>query len=132
MALIVAVEDQVDIRDILVRVLKRAGHTVVEAADGAAGLQAVRKHQPDLVISDIDMPVMSGVEMSQAIRRDPESGKLPVIFVSGSLTPGDPRPVQGQVTAVLLKPFTPKELLACVEKVLAGEYGDGREPAACP
>lgn len=132
MAHIVVAEDDADIREIMVRVLRRAGHTVTETPDGAAGLHAVREQRPDLVVSDIDMPVMSGVELSRAIRADPATKNLPVIFVSGSLAPGDPRPGEGQVTAVLLKPFRPREFLACVEKTLAGGHDNGQDSTACP
>jgi len=124
MALIVVAEDDDDIREIMGRVLRRAQHTVVETPDGAAALAAVRENRPDLVVSDIDMPVMNGVELSLAIRADPALAALPVIFVSGSLVPDDPRPAEAQVTAVVYKPFRPQELVGCIEKVLDG----GRPP----
>jgi CheY-like chemotaxis protein len=132
MAVLVLAEDDADIRNIMVRVLRRAGHTVVEAPDGAAGLQAVREHQPDLVVSDIDMPNMSGVELAQAIRADPQTRALPVLFVSGSLTPGDRRPKLAEATAVMLKPFKARDLAACVQTLIDDGHQDGREPVVCP
>ena len=105
MATIVLADDD-DIRTLTARILRRAGHTVVATPHGAAGLQAVREHAPDLVVSDIDMPIMSGVEFCLKIRADPQTAHLPVVFVSGSLLPGDARPVDGRATAVLRKPFT--------------------------
>lgn len=132
MAVLVLAEDDADIRTIMARVLRRAGHTVVETPDGAAGLQAVREHRPDLVVSDIDMPVMSGVELTQAIRADPQTKALPVLFVSGSLTPGDRRPEQAEATAVLLKPFKARDLAACVQTLINDGHQEGHEPAVCP
>ncbi|MEU8663542.1 response regulator [Actinoplanes philippinensis] len=132
MALIVVAEDDRDIREVMTRVLRRAGHTVVETDDGVAALEAVREQRPDILVSDIDMPRMSGVELSRAVRDEPATRELPVVFVSGSLAPGDARPVQAEVTAVLFKPFVPRELSACVEKALQSGHVAGQEPSVCP
>jgi CheY-like chemotaxis protein len=99
---------------------------VVETADGAAALQAVREHWPAVVVSDIDMPVMSGVELCRALRADAATADLPVIFVSGNLMPGDTRPERAGATAIVSKPFLPRELLTCV----AANLPDG--PGAAP
>jgi CheY-like chemotaxis protein len=124
-ALLVLAEDEDDIRMLAARILRRAGFTVIEATDGAAALAAVREHRPAAVVSDIDMPVLSGVGLCRALRADPETSDLPVIFVSGSLVPGDTRPRQARATAVLLKPFLPGDLVACVEGVLRDGHRDG-------
>jgi CheY-like chemotaxis protein len=132
MAVIVVVDDDGDVRAVTVRILQRSGHTVVEAANGAAGVEAVEAHRPDLVVSDIDMPVMSGVGLCRALREDPRTTGLPVLFVSGSLVPGDTRPADAQATAILRKPFTRAELLPCVEKLLQVGHRPGQEPTVCP
>jgi CheY-like chemotaxis protein len=126
MADIVMVEDDDDIRDITAQMLRRAGHSVVETADGAAGLQAIMARMPDLVVSDIDMPVMSGLELCQALRSAPQTADLPVMLISGSLLPGDPRPFGAQASAVLVKPFSRDELIGCVKRLLqAGDRAPG-------
>ncbi len=125
MTLLVLAEDDDDIRKLSARILRRAGHTVIEAVNGAEALEAVREHNPAAVISDVDMPVMTGVELSLALRADPATRDLPVIYVSGSLIPGDSRPEEGQATSVLLKPFLPADLLACVEKALETGHDHG-------
>ena len=132
MATIVLAEDDDDIRTVTERVLRRGGHTVVATPDGAAALQAVREHRPDLVVSDIDMPIMSGIELCRAIRAEPDIAGLAVLFVSGSLVPGDTRADAAQATATMFKPFTPADLLACVDKLLQTGHSKGQEPAACP
>ncbi|GIM90695.1 response regulator [Paractinoplanes toevensis] len=121
MTTLVLAEDDDDIRMITARILRRAGFTVIEAGDGAEGLRAVREHRPAAVVSDIDMPVMSGVDLCLAIRADDSMKDLPVIFVSGSLTPGDSRPAKAQATAVVSKPFRPGELVACVRDALPSD-----------
>jgi CheY-like chemotaxis protein len=118
MTVLVLAEDDDDIRMVAARILRRAGFTVIEAADGEAGLAAVREHRPAALVSDIDMPHRSGVDLCLAVRADPATAALPVIFVSGSLTPGDDRPARAGATAVVMKPFLPAELVACVRATL--------------
>jgi CheY-like chemotaxis protein len=121
MTTVVLAEDDGDIRAIAARILRRAGYDVIEAPDGSAALDAVRAHRPALVVSDIDMPGMSGIDLCLALRADPATAGLPVVFVSGSLIPGDPRPAAAGATAVLLKPFRPGELVSRVRDALGGE-----------
>ncbi|MEV4635922.1 response regulator [Actinoplanes sp. NPDC049548] len=132
MADVLVAEDDDDIRGIIVRLLRRAGHDVRAAADGAQAWQLLGEQPPDIVVSDIDMPVMSGVELCQAIRNDPALQSLPVLLVSGSLMPGDDRPVRAQATAILGKPFSPQELQACVAKALQTGHHRGQPPSSCP
>ena len=112
--MIVVAEDHEDIRFVVQRALERAGHQVVAAPDGAAALDAVRKHRPDVVITDLDMPHMSGLELCRAIRADAQLRHIPVVLASGSLLPGDPRADEVGASATLLKPFLPAQLLALV------------------
>jgi twitching motility two-component system response regulator PilH len=125
---IVLAEDDDDIREVTARILRRGGHTVTETTDGAAALRAIHERHPDLVVTDIDMPVMSGVELCRALRGRADTRNLPVVLVSGSLVPGDPRPVTADATAVVLKPFGARALLSCVEEVLRS----GHQPAVSP
>lgn len=127
-ALVVVAEDDDDIRSIVVRVLRRSGHEVVDAADGAAALEAVRLHRPRALVTDLDMPVMSGAELCAALRADPELCDLPVIFVSGSLLPGDTRPAEAGATAVVTKPFRPRDLTDALEQALAAGHQHSRSP----
>lgn len=132
MALIVVADDDDDLRALLKLVLQRDGHTVVTAPDGAAGLRAVREHRPDALVSDIDMPHMTGLELCAALRADPEFRHLPVLLISGSVLPGDSRPAHAAATALLKKPFVRGDLLACLTKALAGGHADGQSPTDCP
>ena len=117
--MIVVAEDHEDIRYVLKRALERAGHQVVTVADGAAALDAVRQHRPEIVVTDVDMPLMNGLELCRAIRADPELRTIPVILASGSLLPGDPRVTEVGASATLLKPFLPTQLLDCVNDLLS-------------
>lgn len=116
--MIMVAEDHEDILYVLKRALERAGHEVVTATDGAAAWEAVRLHRPDVVVTDVDMPRMNGLELCRAIRADPELRHIPVVLASGSLLPGDPRAVEVGASATLLKPFVPAQLLDCVRALL--------------
>ncbi len=122
--MIVVAEDHEDIRFVLTRALERAGHEVVATADGAAALEAVRRHRPDMVVTDVDMPHLSGLELCRAIRADETLRHIPVVLASGSLMPGDARAAEVGASATLLKPFLPAQLLDCVRRLLAPAPAD--------
>ena len=132
MARIVVADDDDDVRAVTARILLRAGNTVVPAHDGAEGLQAVREHNPDLVVSDIDMPRMSGVEFCQAIRAYPATAGLAVLLISGSLTPADPRPAQGQATANAAQAVRQRRTDRLREQTAAGRRPGRLKPGVCP
>jgi CheY-like chemotaxis protein len=119
MAVLVTAEDDEDIRMLVTRSLRKAGHRVIAVADGREGLAAVRKHHPDAVITDIDMPYMTGLQLCREIRRDPELKHIPVVVVSGSLDFQDTLALEAGVTAIIPKPFVPGVLLHQLTEVLA-------------
>ncbi|MFI7603209.1 response regulator [Actinoplanes sp. NPDC049681] len=116
--MIVVAEDHEDILFVLRRALERAGHEVVATTDGAAALEAVRRHRPDVVITDVDMPKMTGLDLCRAIRADDGLRHIPVVLASGSMLPGDARAAEVGASATLLKPFLPAQLLACVAELM--------------
>jgi CheY-like chemotaxis protein len=114
---ILVVEDEPDLRFIVRRVLARAGHEVTEAGDGAAALTVVQQSSPDLVVTDIMMPVMDGVQLVRALRANPATAAIPILVVSGDWQ------LAGDVDAVLAKPYRAAELLEAAEGLL--EKGRG-------
>ncbi len=83
MAQILVIEDEDALRQILVDELQEAGHTVRHAIDGADGLAAILAQRPDLVVSDITMPNMTGLELLRTLRADHQGfGDLPFVFLS--------------------------------------------------
>ncbi len=110
---ILVVDDEPDLRFILRRIFERAGHDVVDANDGAAALQAVRDWPPDLVVTDMMMPVMGGVELIRRLRADPVTAGIPILAATGDAQ------LAGAADAVLSKPYQSNELLAVVTTLLA-------------
>ena len=80
MSTILIVEDIEADRMIVVTLLKAEGHTVLQAIDGQAGLESLRKERPDLVIIDVNMPGMDGLSVIKEMRADSSIADIPVIF----------------------------------------------------
>ena len=113
---VLVVDDDSHIRQLLVFALGKAGLETVEAADGEAALASVAEHDPDLVVLDINMPRMDGLEVCRRIRA---SGDLPVLFLSSRDDEID-RVVGIELGAddYVVKPFSPREVVARVQAVL--------------
>ncbi|MEU4240556.1 ATP-binding protein [Actinoplanes sp. NPDC026619] len=110
MALVVVAEDNLDHQRVIAEVVRRLGHDVVVANDGRTGLAAITKHRPDLIVADVDMPQLNGLELCQAVRDDPELTTIPVVLVTAYLLPGDPRLSATGAAGVIGKPFGVPEL----------------------
>jgi len=77
------VDDEPDLRFILRRIFEKAGHEVIDAGDGAAALECVRRSRPELVVMDMMMPVMNGQELIRRLRADPATAQIAILAVSG-------------------------------------------------
>ena len=116
MALIVVMEDDAGTRTLIASVLRKEGHEVVSAEDGAKGLALVEAHPPDLIISDVQMPGLNGFEMLAAVRREPRLTGIPVILLTSLQERVHMR--IGMTTGAddyITKPFSVSELMARVE-----------------
>ncbi|MEA1835120.1 response regulator [Methylobacterium durans] len=114
-ARILLADDNADMRGYLVRLLTGRGWVVEAVADGGAALAAARRQRPNLVLSDVMMPGLNGLELAAALRRDPHFTEVPIILLSARAAE-DAR-VEGLGTGVddyLVKPFSARELLARV------------------
>ena len=112
-AQILVVDDEPDVRFILRRCFERAGHEVLDAGHGAAALNLVREWLPDVVVTDMMMPVMNGTELIARLHAEPTTAAIPIVAVSG-----DPHLASG-VDVVLGKPVLATDVLAVVVGLLA-------------
>lgn len=118
-ARILVVDDDEAIRRLLGTVLGRAGYTVVEAADGVAALAMVAEWEPDLVLLDVQMPHLDGIEVTRRLRARAETAILPVILVTGLGEVGAKvTGLDAGATDFVTKPFESAELLARVRAAL--------------
>ncbi len=121
---ILIVDDSDTVRAVISKTLKMSGLDLGElhtAANGQEGLDVLREQWVDLVLTDINMPVMNGVEMIERMRADDDLAALPVVVISteGSTTRIEELKAKG-VRAYLRKPFTPEKLKEVIEDLLGG------------
>jgi two-component system, cell cycle response regulator DivK len=117
---ILVVEDQPDNRRILRDMLSNAGYELIEAESGEEALTAVEAQRPDLILMDIQLPVMDGYEATRRIRLNPDLKSIPIIAVTSYALAGDEaKALAAGCTAYVTKPFSPRALLAKVQEHLA-------------
>jgi phosphate regulon transcriptional regulator PhoB len=116
---VLIVEDERDIRELVVHHLKREGYQVSAASSGEEALRQVQAAPPDLVILDLMMPSMDGLEVCRRLRQDPATASLPIVMLTAKGDEVD-RVLGLEIGAddYIVKPFSPKELLARVRAVL--------------
>jgi PAS domain S-box-containing protein len=126
MATILVVDDLILNRRLLAGVLALEGHRLLEAADGRAGLVIARTEHPDLVITDVLMPVVDGYEFVRQLRQDPLTSDIPVLFYTAPYGEREARALAraNGVPYVLTKPPESEEVLRVVGRVLAGDLVD--------
>ena len=100
--------------------LERAGYEVVTAYNGAECLEAVAADKPDLIVLDVMMPEMSGFEVLEKLKANPDTKDIPVIMLTARAQDADVlRGWQSGVETYLTKPFNPMELIAFVKRIFA-------------
>jgi DNA-binding response OmpR family regulator len=116
-ARVLLVEDDATVRDVVTRYLGEAGYQVTEAVDGRAGLQSTRDRLPDVVVLDLMLPGMSGLDVCRALRRDHE--RLPILMLTALGEERDRvRGLELGADDYVTKPFSPRELVLRVGSVL--------------
>ena len=132
MATILIVDDLAANRKFLLTLLRSQGHRLLEAADGREALATARAEHPDLVITDVLMPVMDGYELVRQLRLDPATAKTLVVLYTAYYGEREARVValSNGVDDVLTKPAESAEVLKIVGRVLAGELETAPPPAA--
>jgi CheY-like chemotaxis protein len=116
-ARILIVDDEPDIRYMIRLILENAGYKVTEARHGAAGLTSVKSAPPDLVITDVMMPTMDGLEFIERLRSNPKTAPIPILVVSGNSE------LATAANARLRKPFLARELLSAAALLIPEAEG---------
>ena len=89
MAKLLIIEDEEILRTLLARALTSEGFEIIQAEDGEAGLNSIRANQPDIIITDMSLPKMTGWQLVEAVRKDPDVGTTPIIALSAHATAED-------------------------------------------
>jgi CheY-like chemotaxis protein len=109
---ILVVDDEPDLRFIMRRIFERAGYEVTDAGHGVAALESVHQSVPDMVVTDMMMPVMDGAELIRRLRADPLTAPIPILAVTGDVH------LASAADAVLGKPWRSQQILAAVDALL--------------
>jgi CheY-like chemotaxis protein len=124
---VLLVDDNEDCRIIYGSTLRHAGYIVRTANNGLAGVESAQSNAPGLILLDIGMPVMDGMQALSALKNDSRTAGVPVVAVSARVARDQhDRYLGAGFTEVLLKPITPGEILAAVQRHLpVARDGDG-------
>ncbi len=119
MANLLIIDDNVSMLELLRVHLTAAGHVVRAAPDAAEGIRAILAEPPELIVSDISMPYLDGLELLGVLRSDPMTRRIPVIFLTGSHDDDTVvKAAQLGVNDFLTKPVQVENLLSSIDKVL--------------
>jgi len=118
---ILVIEDTEDNRQIIRDLLTSFDYELVEAVDGAEGVAMAQAHRPDLILMDIQLPIMDGYEATRQIRAIPELAAVPIVAVTSYALSGDEAKAQeAGCDRYIAKPFSPRQLLAKIREFLPG------------
>jgi two-component system cell cycle response regulator DivK len=116
---VLLVEDNDDNRLIYATILTHRGYSVVEAPNGLDGVLKAEAHHPDLIIMDISLPVMDGLEATRRIRANPSTSSIPVLAVTAHAREADrERALRAGCNDYLAKPVEPRRLVEQVERLI--------------
>jgi two-component system, cell cycle response regulator DivK len=117
---ILVVEDQEDNRRIVRDLLTSVGFELIEATTGEEGVRQAQLHRPDLILMDIQMPVLDGYEATRQIKAIPELQQTPIIVVTSYAMSGDEAKASAAgADAYIAKPFSPRALLSKIQSLLS-------------
>jgi two-component system, cell cycle response regulator DivK len=121
---ILVVEDQEDNRTILRDLRNHVGFDVLEAVTGEEGVRAAEAHRPDLILMDIQLPLLDGYEATRRIKAQPELRAIPIVAVTSYALSGDDEKARAAgCDGYVTKPFSPRQLLATVLSYLPADEG---------
>jgi two-component system, cell cycle response regulator DivK len=116
---ILYVEDNEYNRKIVRQLLVRTSYRLSEAMDGEEGVATALATPPDLILMDIQLPKMSGLDATRQLRGDPRTAAVPIIVVTSFALSGDEQKARAAgATAYLAKPYSPRELLAKIREIV--------------
>ena len=117
--LILLVDDELYVTNIVARQLRSRGYELVVACDGAEALVLIRDRHPDLIVSDYQMPELSGMEMAHALHEDPATAAIPILMLTARehcLEESELK--KTSIRAFVAKPFSMKDLISKIDRLL--------------
>jgi two-component system cell cycle response regulator DivK len=116
---ILYVEDNEFNRKIVKQLLAQTKYRLREATDGETGLRMAQEEAPDLILMDVQLPKMSGLEATRRLRADPQTAAIPIVVITSYALSGDAEKAkEAGATAYLAKPYSPRDLLAKIREIV--------------
>lgn len=116
---ILYIEDNEYNRKIVRQLLGKTSYRLIEAVDGEAGVAMAQTEKPDLILMDVQLPKMSGLDATRALKADARTSHIPVIVITSFALSGDrEKAAEAGAVSYLAKPYSPRELLALVRQYL--------------
>lgn len=115
---VLVVDDNQTLRRWLDKTLSAEGYTVLTAANGKEGLDVASRELPDLIVSDVDMPIMDGGEMVSKLKACSSTNHIPVVFLTGLITEDEGVPESSSDVLYISKMSKPAELISAVRNML--------------
>jgi two-component system, cell cycle response regulator DivK len=116
---ILYVEDNEFNRKIVRQLLAQTSYRLREAPDGESGMRAAQEELPDLILMDVQLPKMSGLDATRELRADPRTARVPIIIVTSYALSGDEQKAKDAgATAYIAKPYSPRDLLSKIREIV--------------
>ena len=126
MAKILLVDDEEDIREVVGITIESQGHDVITAADGQEAIKMVKKHEPDLIVLDLMMPKMNGLEVVEILKNTDAYNHIPIVMLTAASQFAKQKDEEYRkkvgVEDYISKPFEPLDLVRRIEKILKENY----------
>ena len=116
---ILYIEDNEYNRKIVRQLLSRTSYRLIEAVDGESGVAQAQQELPDLILMDVQLPKMSGLDATKVLKADPRTGHIPIIVITSYALSGDDAKAKAAgADAYVAKPFSPRALLTTIRRFL--------------
>jgi two-component system alkaline phosphatase synthesis response regulator PhoP len=116
---VLVVDDEIHIVHVVAIKLRNNGYEVISAENGAEAFDLAREEKPDIIVADLQMPVMTGLQLVEKLRQCEQTRDIPVIMLTARSFAVENEPKEElQISEFLSKPFSPKELLRSIEDTL--------------
>lgn len=116
---ILYIEDNEVNRRLVQDLLRLTSYKLLEAVDGESGMAMARQERPDLILMDVQLPKISGIEATRTLRGEPATAKTPIIAITSFALAGDEqKAIEAGATAYMAKPYSPLDLLQLIRRLL--------------
>ncbi len=116
---ILIADDEIRLRKVVALYMRRCGHEVIEAENGQQAIEMTKSQSPDVIVFDVVMPIMTGLEATRSLKDDPETKHIPIILLTANASEKDYKlGKEAGADKYITKPFSPKELMESISEMV--------------